>query len=130
MDPTKHPDHAELRFPRLGAPTGRFPLGYSPVPECGTFGEPEELDERDYDRHIAKDREQRQRAQERGLELELLGKSQEERYEKVMLEARRLRRDIAQWSRVYMKLTAKGKHRQADKWLQRMEQVAYLGRVA
>jgi hypothetical protein len=96
----------------------------------GTREEPEVLDERDYDRFVAKDREQRRRAQQKGIELEALTKTQEERFERVTSEARRLRRDISQWSRVYIRLTAKGKHQQADKWLQRMEQVTYLGRVA
>jgi hypothetical protein len=129
---SKNPDPwPKGRFLRLGAPTGRFPDGYADDPACGTRGEPEYLDQADFDRYIAKGAKQRRAAHEAGVELELKLLSQEERIVNATAEAKAKRRDVSSELYVLRRMQDRGKSAAViEKRLQRLERLAYLNRAA
>jgi hypothetical protein len=132
---SKNPDPwPKGRFLRLGAPTGRFPDGYADDPACGTRGEPECLDEADHDRYIAprasQDAAKRLKVEEQAREQAKRLLSQEERLVAAQAEAKARRRDVSREVWLVERLTAKGKADQAERRLQALERIAYLGRAA
>lgn len=119
--------------PRFLAPKARAGdgHGYVNLPALAMAGEPEALDEDDWDRHIGKEVDQRAKARavERERSARLL--SQEERIVKAMAEAASKRRDITREVYVLRQMQAKQRPpEKIEKRVQILEQVVYLGRAA
>ena len=101
--------------------------GYTDKPELGMRHEPECLDEDDWDRYILP--RASQDAAKR-LHIEQQAREQEERLVEAQREAKSRRRDVSREVWLVQRLTAKGKADQAEKRLQALERIAYLGRAA
>jgi hypothetical protein len=119
--------------PRFLAPKARSGdgHGYVNIPGLAMAGEPECLDEDDWDRHIG--REVDQRAKARHIERERTARllSQEERIAKAMAEAAAKRRDVSREMQVLRHMQAKHKApEKIEKRVQILERVVYLGRAA
>jgi hypothetical protein len=131
VNPTEHPNHPKQRFLTYGAPTGRFEQGYAEEAKLGMRAEPECLDENDWDRHIGKPAAQAKTANELRIERDLKLLSQEERIVKAQQEAKAKRRDVSSEVRLLRDMLAKRRSPQkVEKRVQRLEQIAYLGREA
>jgi hypothetical protein len=108
--------------------------GYTDIPELGMRHEPECLDEADWERHIlpraSQDAAKRLHIEEQAREQAKRLLSQEERLVQAQREAKSRRRDVSREVWLVERLTAKGKADQAERRLQALERIAYLGKAA
>lgn len=158
MDPTKHPAHPKQRFLVPGASGGwnesnselKGGLGYKHAPArkprlidqesetklqrirdgLSIIDEPEALDEDDWARYVDREAKQKAMAREAGEDRDRKLLSQEERLAQAVAEAKRMRRDVSREVLVLKRLKKRGKVEQLEKWTQRIEQIARLGRAA
>lgn len=130
-DPWDQDTDTGPRFLVSGAPTGRFPKGYSGEPALAMRQEPECLDKDDWDRHIGPNVDQRAKARQIERERTVRLLSQEERIKRAVDEANAKRRDVSREVWLLNKMLAKGrKPEMIEKRVQVLERVAYLGRAA
>jgi hypothetical protein len=136
MDDQQQPEPQPKPYapkPRFLAPKARAGdgHGYVNLPALAMAGEPECLDQDDWDRHVGKEVDQRAKA--RAIERERTARllSQEERIVKAQAEARAKRRDVSREVAVLRQMQARQRPpAKIEKRVQILEQVVYLGRAA
>lgn len=118
-----------------GAPTGRFPHGYTSEPILGIKDEPEGLDGADWKRYIRPRADQseaeRLAAEQRAREQSARLLSQEQRMVRVQAEAATKRRDVRREMWVLRNMQRQNRPAEViEKRLQTVERIVYLGRAA
>lgn len=115
----------------LGAPTGRFPKGYTETPILAERDEPQSLTRRQWLNHVKKRATQAEIAERMQRERDAKLLSQEERIVKAMRDAAAQRRDVSRELAVLRDMQRKQRPPdKIEKRVQVLECVVYLGRAA
>lgn len=119
------------RYIVFGAPTGRFPKGYTDEPILTDREEPQYLTRRQWRNHVKKRADQAEIAERMQRERDAKLLSQEERIVKLQQEAAVKRRDIKREMWALRQMQAKQRPpEKIEKVVQKLECVVYLGRAA